>query len=111
MSRIPLVHRWIVLLGLFASGCGISGEEGTAKFTVGDFWQPGVPIAVGARFAVSANQVAVTELGSSNGTWLRHGQGVWIRLPPGEPMPMQARDQLRIADPWAMVVTLEPVVR
>lgn len=63
------------------------------------------------RFAVSANQVAVTELGSSNGTWLRHGQGVWIRLPPGEPMPMQARDQLRIADPWAMVLTLEPVVR
>jgi len=63
------------------------------------------------RFAVSAQQVSVTELGSSNGTWLRHGQGVWIRLPPGEPMPMQARDQLRIADPWAMVVTLEPVVR
>lgn len=63
------------------------------------------------RFAVSAQQVSVTELGSSNGTWLRHGQGVWVRLPPGEPMPMQARDQLRIADPWAMVVTLEPVVR
>lgn len=63
------------------------------------------------RFAVSAQQVAVTELGSSNGTWLRHGQGVWVRLPPGESLPMQARDQLRIADPWAMVVTLEPVVR
>jgi len=63
------------------------------------------------RFAVSGQQVAVAELGSSNGTWLRQGSGMWIRLPTGEPMPLQARDQLRIADPWAMVLTLEPVVR
>lgn len=54
MTRIPFLNRWIVLLGLLTSACGIAGEEGTAKFTVGDFWQPGVPIAVGARFAVSA---------------------------------------------------------
>lgn len=63
------------------------------------------------RFVVSGQQVAVAELGSSNGTWLRQGSGMWIRLPTGEPMPLQARDQLRIADPWAMVLTLEPVVR
>lgn len=54
MHRFPLIQRWFLALAVLTSGCGIAGEEGTAKFTVGDFWQPGVPIAVGARFPVSA---------------------------------------------------------
>lgn len=60
---------------------------------------------------VSAAGVAAVETGTSNGTWLRKGEGIWARLTPQQPSALTAWDQLRIAEPWAIVLTLEPVGR
>ena len=45
------------------------------------------------------------------GTWLRKGEGIWARLTPQQPVSLGAWDQLRIAEPWAIVLTLEPAGR
>lgn len=60
---------------------------------------------------VSSSGVSAAETGSSNGTWLRQGEGIWARLAPQQPARLAAWDQLRIAEPWAIVLTLEPVGR
>ncbi len=66
-------------------------------------------------FQVARQSVRVTETGSSNGTWRRSAgdssHTLWTRLSAGAPQPLAAGDQLRIADPWAIVLTLESVVR
>lgn len=61
-GRLAALASGIALAALPLTGCGIAGEEGAAKFTVGDYWQPAVPIAVGSHFAVSAKS---TQLGST----------------------------------------------
>jgi len=65
-------------------------------------------------FQVARHSVRVTETGSSNGTWRRSAgdssHTLWTRLPAGAPQPLAAGDQLRIADPWAIVLTLESAV-
>ncbi len=60
---------------------------------------------------VAAGGVSAAETGSSNGTWLRKGEGIWARLTPQQPVSLGAWDQLRIAEPWAIVLTLEPAGR
>lgn len=60
---------------------------------------------------VASVGVSAAETGSSNGTWLRKGEGIWSRLAPQQPTALAAWDQLRIAEPWAIVLTLEPVGR
>lgn len=66
-------------------------------------------------FQVARQSVRVTETGSSNGTWYRSAgdssHTLWTRLPAGAPHVLAASDQLRIADPWAIVLTLESAVR
>jgi hypothetical protein len=53
----------------------------------------------------------VADTGSSNGTWLRQGEGIWTRMTGQQPVAFGAWDQLRIAEPWAIVWTLEPAGR
>lgn len=60
---------------------------------------------------VASAGVAAVETGTSNGTWLRKGEGIWARLTPQQPAALAAWDQLRIAEPWAIVLTLEPAAR
>lgn len=55
--------------------------------------------------------VTVADTGSSNGTWLRQGEGIWTRMTGPQPVAFGAWDQLRIAEPWAIVWTLEPAGR
>ncbi len=66
-------------------------------------------------FQVHRNAVRVSETGSSNGTWYRSASDsshtLWTRLQPGALLPLAQSDQLRIADPWAIVLTLEAVGR
>ncbi|MBM4344603.1 MAG: FHA domain-containing protein [Deltaproteobacteria bacterium] len=59
-------------------------------------------------FSVTRATVAVSDAQSGNGTWHRKGEGVWDRMPPHAAVALQAWDQLRISDPWAIVLTLEP---
>ncbi len=50
-----------VLLSSLAA-CGVTGEEGTAVFTVGSSWQPSVPIAQGSTFGVTAKPQQLTNM-------------------------------------------------
>jgi hypothetical protein len=59
------MHNLIARITLFAfalsaGGCGIVGDKGAAVFHVGNNWQKAVPIAVGARFAVTAEKNDIT---------------------------------------------------
>jgi hypothetical protein len=44
------------------AACGVTGEEGTAVFTVGSSWQPSVPIAQGSTFGVTAKPQQLTNM-------------------------------------------------
>lgn len=65
--------------------------------------------------SVSRTSVQVTETGSSNGTWHRQGgaghHAPWSRIAPKSTISLAPSDQLRIADPWAIVLTLESAGR
>ena len=55
-----LARITLLALALSATGCGIVGDKGAAIFHVGSNWQKAVPIAVGARFAVTAEKNDIT---------------------------------------------------
>ncbi len=59
-------------------------------------------------FSVTRAAVHVSDAGSGNGTWHRVGEGVFERMPAHAAVALQAWDQLRISEPWAIVLTLEP---
>ena len=59
-------------------------------------------------FAVSRQGVQVADGGGANGTWLRVGEGNWQRMTAQQDVALKTWDQLRISDPWAIVLTLEP---
>lgn len=59
-------------------------------------------------FAVSRTGVQVTDNGGSNGTYWNRGDGVWHKLSAKQPVALANWQQLRIAEPWAIVLTLEP---
>ncbi len=50
----------LLALTLLATGCGIVGDKGAAYFHVGNNWQKGVGIAVGAKFNVTAERNDLT---------------------------------------------------
>ncbi len=59
-------------------------------------------------FSVTRSAVHVTDLQSGNGTWHRKADGVELRLPAHAAVALQPWEQLRISNPWAIVLTLEP---
>ncbi|MSQ84391.1 MAG: FHA domain-containing protein [Myxococcales bacterium] len=59
-------------------------------------------------FTVSRQGVQVADGGGANGSWLRVGEGNWQRLAAQQEVALKTWDQLRISDPWALVLTLEP---
>ena len=63
------------------------------------------------NFAVTRAGVRVVDTGGANGSWLRKGEGRWDKLVANQSAQLSPWDQLRISDPWAIVLTLEPVSR
>ena len=58
---VQYVAAWMLLASSSVlTGCGITGDKGAAIFHVGNNWQKGVGIAVGSRFAVSAERNDLT---------------------------------------------------
>jgi len=62
------------------------------------------------ELAVRHAEVHVMDLGSSNGTWLR-ADGGETPLPPRTPTHLGAWQTLRLAEPPALTLTLEPLAR